>query len=368
MPLPLMYPAEVDRYRLIQKLVRQARATYHVAETGQRGIDQTALAIAARVSQATISNLENLEKAVTSRRRRVSREELIRVLTWGLELEQAWIDAILWLYDGEPLNEDEIRRYVRGYLPEAAPAKYTTTELRRLVLCLLQEALSAHDQSPRVQPVTVKLIFSGDERAILEADEALLQMERLPGQSLLVSEYPSHLTHPPEAHKSGELVGSRFITDALRQQWLSVNWKRVETFYHNLELYGQRSIHCKASVQRYLQRDFSHRLTLEQRRRQIAHWITLLESYDHYQVGLAETTPALELKLKGTVQAMMRSACRYEDDRWPHWGPRYVLWVDETSVFRFFLNFENAWDAIPPQDRDKEEVIRWLRTLLSHPG
>ena len=364
MPLPLMYPAEIDRYRLIQKLVRMARTRYQVAETGQRGIDQTALALAATVSQATISNLENLEKAVTSRRRRVSREELIRVLTWGLELDPVEIDAMLWLYDGNPLNEDEIRRYVRGYLPEAHPQKYTALQLRCLVLRLLQKVLALHDQSIKVQPVTVKIIFSGDERAVLEADEALLQMERLPGQSLLVTEYPSHLTHPPEAHKSGELVGSRFITDALRQQWLSVNWKRVETFYHNLEHYGQRSIHCKASVRQYLQKDFSHRLTLEQRRRQIAHWITLLESYEHYQVGLAETTPALELKLKGTVQAMMRSACRYEDDRWPHWGPRYVQWADEASVFRFFLNFENAWDAIPPRDRDKDAVIRWLRGLL----
>ncbi len=366
MPHSLLYPAELDRYRIIQKLIRTARATYRILETGQQGIDQIALAGMAKVSQATLSNLENLERSVESRKRRVSREELLRVLTWGLALSPERINALLWLYDGELLTEDEIRRYIRGYCPHAQPLHPTTQELRRQVYSLLHEALDYSIETTRGQPVMVKIIFSGDERAILEADEELLHLERIPGQVLLVTEYPSHLTHPPAAHKSGELTSAHLTTDAIRQEWLSLNWKRLEAFIANLEQYGQRSIHCKPSLQKYLSKDFTHRLSLEQRRRHIEHWLTLLEKYEHYQVGLAEKTPAWELKIKSTMHVMMRSACRYDDDDRSHWGPRYVHWSDETSVLRFFLDFERAWEAIPVQDRSKGEVIAWLQALLQN--
>jgi transcriptional regulator with XRE-family HTH domain len=131
--MELMYPHPVDRFRLIQRLATSARTSYRPSRSGinQVGISQEALARRASVSQATVSNIENLEKTVGSASRRVRREDLLKVLTWGLELDSNHIDAILWLFDGEALREDEIRRYVRGYqpaavrvraAPEAAPA------------------------------------------------------------------------------------------------------------------------------------------------------------------------------------------------------------------------------------------------------
>jgi transcriptional regulator with XRE-family HTH domain len=83
-----------------------------------RGLDQRALARKARLSQSTVSNIENLEKSIGSPKRRVSREDLIKVLTSGLNLEQPKIDAGLWLYDCQPLTEEEIQVYVQRVLAQ----------------------------------------------------------------------------------------------------------------------------------------------------------------------------------------------------------------------------------------------------------
>jgi Helix-turn-helix len=74
-----MYPHPVDRYRLIQRLATSARVTYRPSRRGmeQSGISQEALARRASVSQATISNIENLEKTIHSSSRRVRREDLL---------------------------------------------------------------------------------------------------------------------------------------------------------------------------------------------------------------------------------------------------------------------------------------------------
>src|SRR5579875_2569624 len=108
----LMYPHALDRWRLLQWLVKVARTTYPHPGGGPRGIDQASLARRARTSQTTISNLEHLEKAITMPQRKVGRDELLKVLIWGLALPRSRIDAILYLYDGRPLQPAELQHYL----------------------------------------------------------------------------------------------------------------------------------------------------------------------------------------------------------------------------------------------------------------
>jgi transcriptional regulator with XRE-family HTH domain len=74
-----MYPHLVDRYRIIQKLVRLARGTFY-NNIQQNGLSHQAVARASGVSQATISNVENLERSVSNSKRRISREDFLK--TW----------------------------------------------------------------------------------------------------------------------------------------------------------------------------------------------------------------------------------------------------------------------------------------------
>jgi transcriptional regulator with XRE-family HTH domain len=365
MVLPFMYPAKIDRYRIIEKLVRWARKTCHLSETGKIGIKQTALAERASVTQSTVSNLENLATSFRHSKRFPGREELLKVLTWGLELQQDRIDPLLWLYDGQPLSEEEIRRYVRGYQPEATAKDHTFPELRRLVLEQLEEILTDYTRSDGIRVQPVKVIPSGGEQEELEAYAELLHMEQEPGQSFVIIRHPSHLVHPPEMHASGELIRPPVITEEGRRRWLVMNQQRLEGFLSNLATYGERSLHSKPILKNYLKEKYLSRTDWRRRKKQIQHWITLLETYELYQVGLAEVLPYFDLKIKSTVKVMVRSPLENgEKYPCPQYGPRYFLWTDENMVLRFFLDFENLWDAIPEADRTKEKVIRFLREVV----
>jgi hypothetical protein len=143
-----------------------------------------------------------------------------------------------------------------------------------------------------------------------------------------------------------------------------MNEQRLKGFLFNLASYGERSIHSKPVLKNYLKEKDLSRTGWERRKEQIEHWITLLESYEHYQVGLVETFPYFELKIKSTVRAMVRSPLdNGERDLCLQYGPRYFLWSDENMVLWFFLDFENLWDTIPEEDRTKEQVIKFLRGL-----
>jgi hypothetical protein len=55
--------------------------------------------------------------------------------------------------------------------------------------------------------------------------------------------------------------------------------------------------------------------------------IELLESYEHYEIGLATTTPELEPNIKSTVQAMLRGTPQYEvGEKNEGWGPQCMLY------------------------------------------
>jgi len=360
--LKLMYPHEVDRYRIMQKLVRIARMT-NASEK------QTALAQRARVKQSTISNLENLEHTLISPKRHVTRENLLKVLTWGLELEQEKLDTILWLYDGETLREDEIRRYVRGYLTEASPKTYNYNALCRRVFDYLREQLKCFGSSDVPHHATVDIIFStGDEHDQLKVLQMLYQLEEIPGQLLKVSRYPSYVTHPPEAYQTGELIPPNVTSENVRREARSINIERQKMFIRHLSLYGERHILSKSDLEKYfLNKEHHHYLSLEQRYKQIQHLICLLEAHEHYEVGLARATPGLEPCTKSTVQALVRAAPPYEEGELnENWGPAHLCWSDEATVLSFFLDFEKAWEEIPAKDRQKEDVIAWLKGVSSN--
>lgn len=82
-------------------------------------------------------------------------------------------------------------------------------------------------------------------------------------------------------------------------------------------------------------------------------------------MGLATEVPELELYIKSTVKVMVRGTPPYaQGEQRISWGPYFVGWSDEASVLAFFLNFEAAWDALPPEDRTKTEVIAYVEALL----
>jgi hypothetical protein len=261
-----MFPAAIDRYRVFEKVLRMERRH-------RRRLGQAALAQRAEVSQATISNLETLATAHQDAHRGVRRDILLRVLTRELLLEQERIDTLLWLDGGTPLTADELRRYVHDYLLQAQPRHYTSAELRQQGLARLRETLS-HAMPPAMpHRATVDIIFVGrdDEQSRIHALETVLQMESLPGQRLMVTKHPSYLAHPPEAYQREEFIPPVIASATGRQAIHALNAQRRVVFLRHLELYGERSIHPRTSLERYVRQDGSHYLPLEQRRQHVRH-------------------------------------------------------------------------------------------------
>jgi transcriptional regulator with XRE-family HTH domain len=368
--MKLMYPHPVDRFRFIQRLATSARLAYRPGRPGmeQCGISQEALARRATVSQATVSNIENLEKTIHSSSRRVRREDFLKVLTWGLEMVTEDIDALLWLFDGEPLREDEIRRYVRGYQPQAARRRVDEAMLRQRVLDRLRAAIDRAFEPESCQTAAVR-VFSGDERGRIAVDRALYELEHLPGQRLLATALPTSVALVQTCQRADRDALDELLPPDLPPESRHRMQDRVDIHLYNLENYGERSIHSKPSLERYLSADSPHRLSLEHRRAYIRRWCELVRSYKHYEVALADATPDLEPVIKSTKQAMLRAAhhdgyIRERDWHRGGWGPRYLLWLDEVSVTSFLLDFEAHWQQIPLEYRSKDSVLAWIEERL----
>ena len=358
--MELLFPHKIDRYRLIAKLVWLERATYFDSKHDQVGIGQKALAARADMSQGTVSNIQNLEKSIDSPKRRVSRREMLQVLSWGLGLPQQKVDAILWLFDGKTLTEDEIRRFLRGYLPKASPESYGPKALRWIVLEWLRESFRYGTEliergAHRAKPV--KSIVTGDLKANLVAVRELRQMESQPGQRMLLMRYPSFLAFPSQAYPNDE------VTRATVSQFRLLNEERVQ----NLAAYGERSIHHRGSIENYIGIG-PHHLSKETRKEQIRRWIEFLEDpkYPYYEMRLAETLPAMELNVKTAAPTMMGVMVNEE----PIWVPtgwklQWLMVFDETVALGVYLDFERQWDDIPNQYNAKSKVISFLKYVLN---
>jgi hypothetical protein len=141
-----------------------------------------------------------------------------------------------------------------------------------------------------------------------------------------------------------------------------IQCQRYTVALEHLGRYGQVAIHARPTLRRLLDQGS----TAVQTRKQLAGLTTLLWQYDDYQVGIADSTPALELKIIGFDGALMMGGGSF-----PGWGswPLALLWNDPKAVLMFAADFWENFDRIQPRNRDKASVIEQLCELaeLPHP-
>jgi hypothetical protein len=131
-----------------------------------------------------------------------------------------------------------------------------------------------------------------------------------------------------------------------------------------------------------------HPLSSETRRHHIEELIRLLETHNWFQVGLTDVTTALEVEIKSSLAVMLRGiptfhradAMRGEVILTPTRGPSYI-YIEEAKaagdeksaddaqsvIFSFLVEFERHWDSLPPEHREKEHVVRFLRDVVLSP-
>lgn len=369
------FPATIDRYRLIQRIVRTARATYVERIGGMESDLQVHVAKRAGVAMATIANIEHLENSVNDPSRRPGRDRFIQVLSWGLKLDRDVIDALLWLFDGSALTRDEVHRYL-GYLPDKqrfAVANHSAAAKRRTVLRLLDEALRVSFARAGHQPgsqETKMVLYGADAQGRLASAQALLELEEREGQRLRIAQLPSLVNIPPAMSADPAMIdrwlGQERWTAAQRAEGRRIFLQRSRVVEENLDRYGGRTILERESLQRYLGDHPSspRRLPIE-RRHHVEHLLRQLREHPLFAIGIVDEASDLEINLKSTTMFMLRSAQHRELRRSDtSWGPHYIACRDETAVLQFYLDFERAWDLIPTHDRTRESVISQLQAML----
>lgn len=355
---PLMYPHALDRYRVLQLVLRQLRLDHRPGQH-EPGVGQKWVALRARVGQPTVSNLEHIAESLDSPKRHVGREELLKVLTWGFELAPERVDALLWLYDGQPLAASELRAYVRGYAPEAALHEYTAAELRALVLAELRRFIEGEAPGELRQLAAVRL-FTASPEGRLEIARASVEHEGAPAHRLTIrAELPlaSHRwprSLPKDADPFAGFEDDRDVASLGRR--VSVGVMR------SMERFGERGIHSRGALKRFLDPAIPHPLPFDERLRDLATYIDLLERTPVYEIAFTDSTPGLELAAKSLVHAAILSGVLPTPSvAGLDWGPAIIQFSDLRTVAWFLLLFESQWDAIPEEWKQRDAVLPWLK-------
>jgi hypothetical protein len=216
----------------------------------------------------------------------------------------------------------------------------------------------------------VSILFEANEEEYYRTNEEIVKINSMVGQRLLLTALPSLSTFPPHLITQGASLGSFVITDAARKRHIQMSLNSQKAFLDHLRWFGERSIHHKESIEDYFTNEDLYNIPLTYRREQLQYWITLLEDYEHYEVGLIDVIPNLEISMKGIGIAMMRgdytnpsNKLNLKSNSQILW-PRYIHWSDEFTTLSFYLAFELFWDVIPDPWRKKEDVIKFLQKLL----
>jgi hypothetical protein len=356
---PLMYPHALDRYRVLQLVLRQLRLDHRPGQH-EPGVGQKWVALRARVGQPTVSNLEHIAESLDSPKRHVGREELLKVLTWGFELAQERVDALLWLYDGQPLAASELRAYVRSYAPQAAIVAYTAADLRALVLAELRRFIEGDAPGELRQLAAVRL-FTASPEGRLEIARASVEHEGARGQRMAIRADLSLVSH--RWPRSMARDTDPFAGLAEDYDMASLGRRVALGVLQSMERYGERSIHSITALDRFLNPATPHPLTIDERLRHLDAYIDLLDQTPGWEIAFTDTTPGLELAAKSLVHAAIlpgvvgHTPSVMDMD----WGPAIIQFSDLRTVAWFLLLFENQWDAIAPEWKRRESVVPWLR-------
>jgi hypothetical protein len=160
---------------------------------------------------------------------------------------------------------------------------------------------------------------------------------------MLVSKYPSSLV------ASDTKAGSELIIDAPKDvsaALAQIHTDRHKKFLENLAKYGERAIHSKASLKRFVNAESNHPMSIEHRKSRFQSFINYLYKYPRFQVGLLDDIePEVEIAIKSTREAVIRGTAR-ELSNHPLTavcGPRYMYWDNELAILNFYLQFERLW-------------------------
>ncbi|MBX5445252.1 helix-turn-helix transcriptional regulator [Sphaerobacter sp.] len=218
---------------------------------------------------------------------------------------------------------------------------------------------------PEAAPLVLSII---DEAGLtpLEFARAWTQFEELPGDRICVAHRLSTVVHAPGLDRFKILrllYGVEFSDPRLLRWWTSA---AQSALFATLQEHESRTIYPLASIERYLTTgEWGMRFAFSRKivRAHVQATIDLLQQNPRFRIGLVDEMPPLGFFVKGTDGALVYPLT--DADPQEAGSNRVALRFSSAEVVtRLRDYFESLWDTIPPERKDSEAVIAWLKSRL----
>jgi len=363
------FPHAYDPYRLIGLILNNRREQRKMPT-------QRKLEALSGVKQSQISRILSFDELAkkAQRPRGLNRIHLLALAVRGLKLSCYQASLLLWLAEAERyrfwsleefkkagVKKPDAKTMRRGCALQASPI--ATFEA---VLELLREIFRLDILDNDWNKIETQVLHGNSPASRIALYEVLKEMEKRPGQRMLVSKYPSIMVSTDIANSSETVANFR---GPERAELLEQLRNRQTTFHMRLSKYGERVIHSIPSLKRFVSKSFAHPVPIEERKKRVAGLIKYLDKYyPKFQVGLSDTEPEVEIAIKSTDSVVVRGTSR---DLSNHpdtivCGPSYLYWDDMLAVITFYVDFELEWLKLQRNGRTDKTVVKdVLRKLIA---
>ncbi|MBI2303156.1 MAG: helix-turn-helix transcriptional regulator [Chloroflexi bacterium] len=329
-------------------------------ELGERS--QSAIARRAGISQARVSNWEQAANPDYT----LGRESLKRLLTFGLHFPYEEVDAILWLAcslwrdDKDVLTPGEVKDFLESVYDHSAVFQRRSPQEYEQILTKILKRIE--EKSRPASPLT---IFSAAPSGRLDFERALLEMEYTEQPKMSVTNLPPFFSRPWEIEERWH----RQVFGADTKEYhdmVQVVKQRYDWWESWIERYPYRVIGERTGIERYFAEGRQGKAMLKPSdvRAQGERWIKLLQRHDNYAFAVSDALVLMKYILFGISHLMLVVSEPRQDDP-ARSGIEAIRIADPLLTLRFRLEFEQTWQNIPEENKDKERIIEWLRVQIS---
>lgn len=321
--------------------------------------------------------------AIENGRREVTLTSLMR-LSEALGVDVTYFTSY---HSAVTQTEAELREILNDidFGPENVPAFLTLSfEAQGALLDGLRWLTMAHSSRPlRATEIVDRVLSHGVQASIahilsgiakIGLDDtgfchAITQMEELDGDRLVMSDRLLSVTDPNSGYIDPvDVFRSIFRRDPddpkLVRLWAQSLQSAVR---QNVEQFATRTIYPLSAIRTYIESGYWGRgveVDAGLMRRHVAGLVQTMRANPNMLVGLLDEDVPFNLLIKGHKQAM--AYIRRGNDVFPGQGHGVAFRTVRTDVVRKFREyFEDVWDAIPVERRDRESVSAWLEHQLA---
>lgn len=195
---------------------------------------------------------------------------------------------------------------------------------------------------------------------------AQVQFEELPGERMImIDRLP--MAPAPEGMNQMHIFRATFgfepAEPLVLKWWANTRRTAIEV---NLQQFESRTIIPMSNLRRYIlngERAPGVVVSLDAVRRHVAHIVQLIRSNKHYRLGILETDPSINVRLKRSDVVLVASNYDAQDLRSGGVGSGLLFRHPEvTALFR--KQFEQTWDALPDELKDPEAIADLLENMV----